>query len=70
MPSRNIAIRKDVYDILSKDRRPGESFTKVLVRMINQKGPLEELSGLWGGKATAREKRRWLEVRFGRGGRR
>ncbi len=63
MPSRNIAIRKDVYDILSKDRRAGESFTKVLVRLINQKGPVEELWGAWGGHPTSTEQRRFRGLR-------
>lgn len=65
MPSRNIAIQKDVYDTLSKDRRAGESFTKVLVRLLNQKGPLEEMAGLWGGRPSRRERHRWLELRRG-----
>jgi predicted CopG family antitoxin len=66
MPSRNIAVRKDMYDILGKDRRAGESFTKVLIRLLNQKGPLEEIVGLWGGHSSRREGARWLELRHGR----
>ena len=45
----------------SEDR--GESFTKVLVRLINQKGPVEELWGAWGGHPTSTEQRRFRGLR-------
>jgi predicted CopG family antitoxin len=48
MPSRNIAVRKDVYDSLQREKRGGESFTQVLLRMLTQRAPLEELRGSWG----------------------
>lgn len=48
MPSRNIAVQKAVYDALVKEKRPGESFTSVIRRLLNQSGGLEELSGAWG----------------------
>ncbi|MGA7922631.1 MAG: antitoxin VapB family protein, partial [Thermoplasmata archaeon] len=44
----NIAVRKDVYEALEREKRPGESFTRVLARLISQRGPLEELFGAWG----------------------
>lgn len=47
MSSRNIAIRKEIYDALRKEMRSGDSFTKVLARLLNQRGPLLELSGAW-----------------------
>ena len=67
MSSRNIAVRKDVYDALRRDRRPGESFTRVLLRLLTQRGPLEELGGAWGGRPDRRELRRWRELRGLRG---
>ncbi len=71
MSSRNVAIRKDVYDALDHERRPGESFTKLFDRLLHQKGPLEELIGAWGTRRIAAEGDRWRRLRgaAGRGGR-
>ena len=55
MSSQNVAIRKDVYDALSREKRTGESFTQVLLRLLNQRGPLEELFGTWGGASRGEE---------------
>ena len=68
MPSHNVAIRKDVYAALEREKRPGESFTKLFIRLLQQKGPLEELSGTWARSARAAQ-RQWTAVRRG-GGRR
>ncbi|MCI4347550.1 MAG: antitoxin VapB family protein [Thermoplasmata archaeon] len=68
MPSRNIAVRNDVYDALQREKRPGESFTKLLVRLLHQRGPLEELSGSWARVARTAQ-RQWKAVR-GTGARR
>ncbi len=66
MPSRNVAVRKDVYEALRREKRPGESFTKLFVRLLNQRGPLEELAGIWGssGRTAVRQ---WRSVRGLRG---
>ncbi len=69
MSSRNIAVRKDVYQALDHLKRPGESFTKVLTRLLQQRGPLEDLSGAWGRSAAAAV-RQWPSVRRGEGRRR
>ena len=68
MPSHNIAVRKDVFEALDRERRPGESFTKLFIRLLNQRGPLEELSGGWGhaGRSALRQ---WWAVRVGRSAR-
>jgi len=47
--SRNIAVQKDVYDALSKEKRTNESFTSLFRRLLNQKGGLEEMFGAWDG---------------------
>ncbi|MGA7861207.1 MAG: antitoxin VapB family protein [Thermoplasmata archaeon] len=65
MPSHNIAVRKDVYNALDRERRPGESFTKLFVRLLQQRGPLEELSGSWGQTARTAQ-RQWKALRGGR----
>ena len=48
MSSRNIAVQEVVYDALMKEKRPGESFTALLRRLLDQRGGVEELSGVWG----------------------
>jgi len=68
MSSRNIAVRKDVYDALQREKRPNESFTKALLRLLNQRGPLDDLVGAWLPKAPPSEHRvlassRGVEVR-------
>ncbi|MHB8352611.1 MAG: antitoxin VapB family protein [Thermoplasmata archaeon] len=70
MSSRNIAVRKDVYEALRRDRHPGESFTGVLLRLLNRHGSLEELYGAWGGRPSVAEHRRWQELRSRGPGRR
>lgn len=69
MSSRNIAVRKDVYQALDRLKRPGESFTRVLLRLLQQRGPLDELAGSWGLGATV-ALREWPMLRRGGGGRR
>jgi len=61
MPSRNIAVQETVYEALMKEKRPGESFTSVLRRLLDQRGGVEELSGAWGaGGGQSRERLRSL----------
>jgi len=70
MPSRNIAVQETVYEALMKEKRPGESFTSVLRRLLEQRGGVEELSGAWGsGGRQTRERLRSLRS-MGHGGRR
>lgn len=65
MPSHNIAVRRDIYLALEHEKRPGESFTKLFVRLLNQRGPLEELSGSWATSARG-ALRQWGAVRGAR----
>jgi predicted CopG family antitoxin len=65
MPSHNVAVRHDVYNALVREKRPGESFTKLFIRLLQQRGPLEELSGSWSRVARAAQ-RQWKAVRGGR----
>jgi Putative antitoxin len=69
MASKNVAIRRDVYDALRRERRPSESFTKLVLRLMAQKGPLADLSGAWGPPGSGRWSTRWRAIRWGRGGR-
>lgn len=61
--SRNVAIRKDVYDALNRERRPGESFTRLFDRLLHQRGPLEELVGGWGAGRPSAEGARFRRLR-------
>jgi predicted CopG family antitoxin len=65
MPSKNVAVRMDVYQALKRELRPGESFTKLFVRLLNQRGPLDDLVGSWGGRPSEGLHRRWKQLRTG-----
>ncbi|HYK94152.1 MAG TPA: antitoxin VapB family protein [Thermoplasmata archaeon] len=69
MSSKNVAIRRDVYDALRRERRAQESFTKLLLRLLNQKGPLQDLHGAWGAGGAGRRGAMWRTLRGLRGGR-
>lgn len=63
MPSRNVAIQKSVYDALDRERRPGESFSKLFVRFLHEKGPMEELIGAWGPSEAGHDARFLSRIR-------
>jgi predicted CopG family antitoxin len=69
MPSRNVAVQRDVYEALKKEKRAGESFTGLFVRLLNQRGTLEEIRGSWGEGGYAENVRRLARIRRLRGGR-
>jgi hypothetical protein len=68
MSSRNVAIRKDVYDALHKEKRPQESFTKLFLRLLSQKAPLEQTVGSWGKFDRRRTARLLHQLRGGSSG--
>lgn len=65
MASKNVAVRMDVYQALKRELRPGESFTKLLLRLLNQRGPLDDLVGSWGNRTPEGLHRRWKQLRNG-----
>jgi predicted CopG family antitoxin len=67
MPSRNVAVQRSVYDALKKEKRGGESFTALFVRLLNQRGSLEEVRGAWGKSGLSEDLRRWRQFRRGGG---
>jgi predicted CopG family antitoxin len=69
MSSRNVAIQTAVYDALDKEKRRGESFTELFVRLLNQRGTADELRGAWGSAGTAEDHRRLARLRRARAGR-
>jgi len=68
MPSRNIAVQRDVYESLKKEKRAGESFTGLLIRLLHQQGTVEESRGSWGADGTAEDLRRLNRLRRSAGG--
>jgi len=58
VPSKNVAIQNQVYVALSKEKRPGESFTSLFRRLLAQTGAAEELLGSW----TKNEGRRGRQI--------
>ena len=63
MPSRNVAVQETVYDALMKEKRPGESFTALFRRLLDQRGGVEELAGAWGaGDRQAKSRLRHLRA--------
>lgn len=63
MSSRNVAVQRNVYEALKKEKRAGESFTALFLRLLNQRGSLEELRGAWGAAGLPDDLRRWRQVR-------
>jgi len=47
MASRNIAITEDVYLELERRKAVGESFTKVIKKLLRQKKKLSDFAGAW-----------------------
>lgn len=56
MPSKTLMIRRPVYEELRRAKRRGESFSKVIERLLSRKHPLGSLLGLWstGGRSSPR----------------
>lgn len=69
MSSKNVAIQKEVYDALAREKRRGESFTDLLVRLLNQRGTVDEVRGMWGPRGATEDLRRLARLRKGAGGR-
>lgn len=65
MSSRNVAVQRNVYEALKKEKRAGESFTTLFLRLLNQRGSLDEVRGAWGGPGLPDDLRRWRQVRRG-----
>jgi predicted CopG family antitoxin len=65
MSSRNVAVQRNVYDALKKEKRAGESFTSLFLRLLNQRGSVEEIRGAWGAPGLSEDLRRWSQMRRG-----
>jgi predicted CopG family antitoxin len=58
MTSRPIMIRKVVYEALEKEKRPGESFSRVLERLLARGEGIASLQGAWRGRRSRRTRTR------------
>ena len=47
MGTKTISIMEDVYELLSKNKKPNESFSQELRRLVPKKGNIMECAGLW-----------------------
>ncbi len=55
MGTKTISITEDVYEELSKLKRPQESFSDELRRLASSKGKISECAGLWANLMTKDE---------------
>mgnify|MGYP001619196175 CR=1 FL=1 len=47
MVTKNIAITDKAYTLLSRHKRPGESFSQVIVEHFQKKKHLSDFAGIW-----------------------
>ena len=47
MTSKTISVKEEVYDMLKKEKLPGESFSDTLTRLVKEKGRISDLAGSW-----------------------
>ncbi|MCD6508964.1 MAG: antitoxin VapB family protein [Thermoprotei archaeon] len=47
MGVKTITISIEAYNALVREKRPGESFSDVILRLIRSRGDLMELAGSW-----------------------
>ena len=67
MPSQNIAVQRAIYDSLKKEKRPDESFTRLLDRLLHERGTLSDIAGAWGEKELSADRRALMSLQGGRG---
>jgi predicted CopG family antitoxin len=47
METKTVALRKDAYEILRSQKRPGETFSDVVVRLAGKHPSLSSFAGAW-----------------------
>jgi len=47
MGTKTISIMDDVYELLARNKKPNESFSEELRRLVPKKGSIMECAGLW-----------------------
>ncbi len=47
METTSIALDREAYDLLRSQKRPGESFSQVVKRLVGNRRPLSSFAGAW-----------------------
>ena len=47
MESTSVALDREAYNLLKSQKRPGESFSQVVKRLIGRPAPLSSFAGIW-----------------------
>ncbi len=57
MSAKTIALDVEAYGLLSKAKRPGETFSDVVKRALGPRRPLTDFAGAWTGEMSRPEVR-------------
>lgn len=47
MTSKNVSLKEEVYELISREKIPGESFSDTLERLVNRRGKLMDAVMSW-----------------------
>ncbi len=47
MGTKTVALDSEAYDVLAKAKKPGETFSQVVKRVVRPKRPLTDFAGAW-----------------------
>lgn len=47
MTSKTVVLREEAYEFLRKEKRPGETFSDVVLRLRGTSRPLSSFAGAW-----------------------
>lgn len=47
MSSRNVSLKEEVYDLISREKLPGESFSDAIERLVKRRGKLIDAVDSW-----------------------
>lgn len=62
MASKTISLEESAYALLAREKRPGESFSMVVHRLLRRDDPMRRMIGLLS-EETGREMAQFLEAR-------